>query len=349
MDSQRSTRLLLLATLVPLGIVLGVLAASSFGGDDPARPQSTLTTRTPAPPDDPSAPAPVSPEPPPELEPAPPPPAPSEPEPPLAGAEPTPESTVGGAPTPGDLPGWVPDGAERVEVGRGAAGATVFSPRAGQPRSGAVVVFIHGWVATDPHRYGPWIAHLVARGATIVYPAYQTRPALDPAAALPNLVDGVRAALDVVDVPPGGLVVAGHSAGGALAADYAAVAADEGLPAPSAVASFYPGRKLRHLPVPVPSADLGRIPRGTPMLVMTGERDTAVGSGTARTIAAAASAANTHLLTVRDDRIDLHGAPRTFVGAAQQAFWEPLDALVERAAAGGRGPVDWPAVLRRVG
>ena len=48
-------------------------------------------------------------------------------------------------------------------------------------------------------------------------------------------------------------MIAGHSVGGALAADYAAVAAFEGLPAPAAVFSVYPGRKLRHLAVPIPT------------------------------------------------------------------------------------------------
>ena len=59
-----------------------------------------------------------------------------------------------------------------------------------------------------------------------------------------------------------------------------------------------------------------------------GERDTAVGSGTAHSIVRDATQADATLETVRDDAVDQHSAPRTFDGAAQRTFWAPLDALV---------------------
>ncbi|MDQ3723602.1 MAG: alpha/beta hydrolase, partial [Actinomycetota bacterium] len=219
--------------------------------------------------------------------------------------------------------------AERLDVGSGAQGATVFRPRNVPAGRGRVVIFLHGWVAIDPARYGPWIGHLVRRGATVIFPAYQTKPAYDTTAPLSNVLAGVRAALGQVQLAPGRLVIAGHSAGGALAADYAAVATGFGLPAPAAVFSVYPGRKLRHLKVPIPTADLTQIAPGTRVLALVGERDTAVGSGTAHRIVAGALLADTTLVTIRDDDADLHRAPRSSVRAAQRAFWAPLDALVE--------------------
>lgn len=228
-----------------------------------------------------------------------------------------------------DVP-FVPEGAERLDVGAGARGAAIFRPRGAAGTATAVVIFLHGWVAIDPGRYGPWIGHLVRGGSTVIFPVYQTKPAYDTRTPLANVLAGVRAALGEVVLAPGRLVVAGHSVGGALAADYAAVAGDHGLPAPAAVFSVYPGRKLRHLEAPVPTVDLMRIAPGTRLLALAGERDTAVGSIAARRIveAAARARARASLVTVRDDAVDLHRSPRSFSQAAQRTFWAPLDALI---------------------
>ncbi|HEV2774088.1 MAG TPA: hypothetical protein VGV90_00705, partial [Solirubrobacteraceae bacterium] len=55
---------------------------------------------------------------------------------------------------------------------------------------------------------------------------------------------------------------------------------------------------------------------------------TSVGSGTAHRIVAGAARADASLVTIRDDAVDRHDAPRRFSGAAQRTFWAPLDALV---------------------
>jgi acetyl esterase/lipase len=226
-------------------------------------------------------------------------------------------------------------------VGAGAQAAAIFRPAGASGAPGPVVIFLHGWVAIDPARYGAWIGHLVAKGATVIFPAYQTKPAYDTTTPLSNVLAGVRAALGQVLIAPGRLVIAGHSAGGALAADYAAVAADHGLPAPAAVFSVYPGRKLRHLKVPIPSVDLMQIAPGTRVVALAGERDTSVGSGTAQRIVADAGRAHTSLVIVRADDVDRHDAPRRSSRAARRTFWAPLDALVagtERASRSAAAP-----------
>jgi acetyl esterase/lipase len=262
-------------------------------------------------------------------------PPPPPPPPPPPASEPAPVTVPDPDPDPQFSTDFVPDGARRVDVGSGAQGAAIFTPirTAGQP--GPVVIFLHGWVALDPRRYGPWIAHLVQRGSTVIFPAYQTKPAYDTITPLADMLAGVRLALPEVNLAPGRLVTAGHSAGGALAADYAAVAKSEGLPAPAAVFSVYPGRKLRYLAVPIPTPDLAAIARGTRVLVYAGERDTAVGSGTARRIVALATHADATLQIITDDAVDEHSAPRTYDGAAQRTFWRPLDALIDATADGG--------------
>ena len=322
---RRRVRGLLLAVFVPVLIVIGVLATAVLGQYDSSSRAPTSLPR-PAlqapPPVQPIPPTPPAPEPPPAEVPTPAPPAPVA-EPHLAEVPEPPPAEV---PSPANR--YVPAGAERSDLGEGAQAVSIFRPAGSSGGPAPVVIFLHGWVAIDPARYGAWIGHLVSGGATVICPAYQTRPAYDTTAPLGNVLAGVRAALTRVAVAPGQLVVAGHSAGGALAADYAAVAADDGLPAPAAVFSVYPGRKLRHLDVPIPSTDLTRIAPGTRVIALAGERDTAVGSGTARRIVRDAANADTTLVTVKDDAVDGHGAPRTFDGAAQRTFWAPLDALV---------------------
>lgn len=243
------------------------------------------------------------------------------------------------APTRG--PDHLPRAAERVDVGRGAQGAAIFRPRGQSRKAGPVVIFLHGWAALDPARYGAWIGHLVDQGTAVIYPAYQVRPARNTITPLKDALSGVRKALAVVRLAPGRLVVVGHSAGGALAADYAAVAGSVGLPEPAGVFSVYPGRKLNYLPVPIPAADLSTISPRTRLIVLAGQRDTAVGSTTAREIAALAAQADVTLETVTDDAIDEHSAPRSTHPAARRAFWQTLDALIA-----ATGPAGADAQLR---
>jgi hypothetical protein len=99
-------------------------------------------------------------------------------------------------------------------AGTGAEGAWVLR-RPGE-REDPVVVFLHGWTAVDPAVYRSWLAHLVRRGSTVVYPVYQDAPFLAPALAFDAMVAGIRAALEQEGLPREDWVLAGHSAGGAL-------------------------------------------------------------------------------------------------------------------------------------
>jgi acetyl esterase/lipase len=329
-SDRRRVRGLLLAVFVPVLVVVGVLASAVLGQSDPRVPGPTPLPR-PVPDLAPPASVPVpsvapAPAPVPEPAPAPPPVAESEDPAPVAATEPEPEP--GAEPSFSADTQYVPDGAERIDLEQDAQAVSVFRPAGSSGAPGPAVIFLHGWVAIDPERYGPWIGHLVRQGVTVIFPAYQTKPAYDTTTPLANVLAGVRAALGHVLLAPGRLVIAGHSAGGALAADYAAVAADHGLPAPAAVLSVYPGRKLRHLKVPIPATDLAQIAPGTRLLALAGERDTAVGSGTARRIVQTATRAEATLRIITDDAADEHSAPRRSNGAARRTFWAPLDALV---------------------
>jgi len=220
----------------------------------------------------------------------------------------------------------------RITVGTGATGATIVlrgSP-AGRRR---VVVLLHGWKLLGPEAYRRWSEHLVRLGSIVILPRYQTATAQDTSAVLANAEVGIRAALDRLRLRPSSLVVAGHSAGAALAADYAATATDAGLPAPAAVFAVYPGRAIRDNP-PIPEADASQIAADTRIVVLAGASDDLVGEGPARELVAAATGVppeRRKLVVVDTPGADKHFDPVLDGPPVRREIWRRLDRLVTAA------------------
>jgi pimeloyl-ACP methyl ester carboxylesterase len=176
-----------------------------------------------------------------------------------------------------------------------------------------VVVFLHGWFAVNPGFYGAWIDHLVRRGCIVVFPRYQNDVGTLPQDFLPNALSAVRDALGVLHAgvehvrpDPARFVLIGHSAGGNLAAQIAALAADPhaDLPMPKALITLMPGEV-----VPMRQPSLSKIPGTTLLIVMVGEEDLVVGDLRGRQIFAEADAiprARKRFILFRSDR---HGNP----------------------------------------
>lgn len=211
-------------------------------------------------------------------------------------------------------------------AGVGAQGSWVLR-RAGE-RADPVVLFLHGWTAVSPEVYGPWLAHLVRQGSTVVYPVYQDAPFLAPVDALDSVVAGVRAALEEEELPREDWVVAGHSAGGALSADYAARADALGLPAARGVFAAYPGRQIRGIPLRLPEVDAAQIPRATRLIALYGADDQTVGDTTAKRTIARATARSEQLVRVDDPAVSDHLGPQRAGAETGRVFWRRLDALV---------------------
>ena len=211
-------------------------------------------------------------------------------------------------------------------VGRGPQTATIIRPDV--DRRLPVVIFLHGWGATRPRFYRPWLDHLAREGNAVIYPRYQDSVLEPPPQVLGNMLAGVRLALARVDEDPRSLVVAGHSAGGALAADYAAIARSAKLPVPIAVFSAYPGRRLRGVPFALPELDPGRIAATTQLVALAGTRDEVVGMPPARRLARLAGARRRSLVVVSDPAASDHLGPQRADAAAQREFWARLDRLI---------------------
>jgi len=214
-------------------------------------------------------------------------------------------------------------------VGSGPQTATIIRPDV--DRKLPVVLFLHGWGGNLPRYYRPWLEHLARDGNAVIYPRYQDSVAEPPPQVLGNVIAGTRLALKRVNEEPGSLVVAGHSAGGALAADYAGIARSVGLPVPIAVFSAYPGRRSRRLPFAIPEIDPARIPADTRVVALSGTRDGVVGMEPARRLARLAGARRRQLAVIRDPAVSDHLGPQRADPRARRTFWARLDRLIRAA------------------
>src|SRR5690349_9374716 len=89
----------------------------------------------------------------------------------------------------------------------------------GKPR--AVVVFLHGLGRDSGEQLEPWQAHLAREGYAVIYPRYESPP--PDAQARNNIVGAVGRALGDLGRPEVPLVLLGHSRGGRLAVESAAL------------------------------------------------------------------------------------------------------------------------------
>jgi len=219
-----------------------------------------------------------------------------------------------------------------VDVGTGARAATIaFTGRIGDQRP--AVVFLHGW-DVPAGAYSRWIDHLVRHGNTVIAPRYQVTRYDRPDGVRAAAEAGIRSALARLEVTPGSLVVAGHSAGAALAADVAAAAEAAGLPAPAGIFAVYPGRAIRGFPGGIPGAPLRNLPASAWLTVLVGKGDTVVGTAPGRAMVAEASglsASRRRLVQVADRRVSDHFGPTRSTRPARRQFWDRLDRLLAAA------------------
>lgn len=187
-----------------------------------------------------------------------------------------------------------------TSVGKGGEKAWIMEPAEPAPKKAPVVIFLHGWGTWGPSVYRQWSKHLVRRGNIVIHPKYQANHATLPTKMTANAITGIKSALAELKkegrVQPDEtkVVVAGHSVGGVLAANVAAMAKEEGLPQPLAVMCLQPGdpklsrfgRNLSKMDLDMKTIlrDYSAIPKGTLMIVTVGDADPVVADRTAKVI-----------------------------------------------------------------
>ncbi len=235
--------------------------------------------------------------------------------------------------------------------GSGSSAYWVFEPRSPQPASAPLVAFNHGYSATSPDPYLAWIEHIVRRGNIVVYPQYQASILTPPSTYTTNAINAVKNAISWLQTNGTSTLpqldkfaVVGHSMGGLITANIAALAAEQGLPPVRAAMCSQPG--VTWGPVFMNLADLSKISPTTLLLSIASTADTVVYDIDARRIfqeSVNVPAANKDFLLMRSDS---HGSPAltadhyascagnvTFPPDALDyyGFWKLFDALSDSA------------------
>lgn len=223
--------------------------------------------------------------------------------------------------TPPSQPSSGPGGKQYVHAsvtknryGKGGQEYWIFEPASPKPRTAPVIIFLHGWGGMNPLYYGAWLDHLVRRGNIVVYPRYQRNlltPIIDftpnTLAAVKDAVHRLRTERGHVTPDFSKFATVGHSLGGLLAANIAALASESNLPRVRVVMSVEPG--ITEAPINVPLADLKKIPSDTLLLAIAGDQDGLVRDKDAKRIyyeSTRISAQNKDFITLVSDS---HGQP----------------------------------------
>jgi dienelactone hydrolase len=163
----------------------------------------------------------------------------------------------------------------------------IFEPNDPKPDSAPLIVFNHGWCALHPFFYREWIHHIVRRGNIVVYPQYQKGFFRETDKYTSNAINAVKNAIEKLQdgrhVAPelDKFAITGHSVGGGLTANIAALALEEGLPFPKAIMPVQPAIMADRYEERV---NFSNIPAETLMLVVVGKDDVAVGNASGKII-----------------------------------------------------------------
>jgi alpha/beta hydrolase fold len=218
-------------------------------------------------------------------------------------------------------------GVTEQSFGSGPNRVWIFRPP-GKPTT--VVLFLHGQGGvreTTPFYHRPWLAHLARKGSIVLYPRYELVPGAP--GAVPHVANGLRTAEAHVDVRSLPLLAIGYSRGGWLVFPSALAAARDGLRL-RAILSVFPV-------TPEQPFDFRRMPKGTLIDVLAGDRDRVVGKvgavqiflllGLARYPGDLTSA---KLVRSHGDFVASHLSVLETSPAARAAYWARADRLIDR-------------------
>lgn len=196
------------------------------------------------------------------------------------------------------------------------------------------VIFLHGFGSSIVAGYEPWLEHLAKSGVTVIFPAWQQPPFPTDGSQDPrtNMFRGVELATKAVPVLEDQVAAVGLSAGGALAFDYAALAAKLDIPKARLVYSIYPGRAFpgEKKPIlPIPPVE-GMEPDAKVVTVVS-EKDEEAGTmwGVQQYDQLASRPDNLRELRyVTTPGLGDHYAPGDTDAKARKEFWKPLDTML---------------------
>jgi len=237
--------------------------------------------------------------------------------------------------------------------GSGAQAYWLFEPAQPAPAQAPLIVFNHGWGAMDPRAYKAWIDHIVERGNIVVYPVYQDSLRTEVKDFTPNAIAAVHDAIRTLQDEPGHVkpqldrfAIVGHSMGGPISANMAALWQTQGLPFPRAVMCVEPGKTWGSRTVAAfKLADLSQIPASTLLLTVVGDADHIVRDIDAKRIyneSTQVPLANKNYVTLVSDS---HGEPALKANHFAPVAWEQMPEVAQQVDSKPVGPLR--AMLRQ--
>jgi pimeloyl-ACP methyl ester carboxylesterase len=231
--------------------------------------------------------------------------------------------------------------------GSGPQAYWLFEPAKPAPEQAPLIVFNHGWGAMDPRTYKAWIDHIVERGNIVVYPLYQDSLRTVVPDFTPNAIAAVQDAVRTLQNEPGHVkpqldkfAVVGHSMGGPISANMAALWKTQGLPSPRAVMCVEPG-KTWGTPTwaTIQLINLSQIPADTLLLTVTGDQDHLVRDIDAKRIfneSTQVILTNKNYVTLVSDD---HGQPALKANHMAPVAWAQMPEVQQQVNSKGVGPL----------
>jgi pimeloyl-ACP methyl ester carboxylesterase len=229
----------------------------------------------------------------------------------------------------------------------GPQGYWLFEPARPAPRQAPLIVFNHGWGAMDPRVYQAWINHIVQRGNIVIFPLYQDSLLTPMRDFTSNAIAAVHDALRALQSGAGHVqpqmdkfAVVGHSMGGVISANMAALWKTDALPFPRAVMCVEPG-KTWGLPAgtAIELADLSQVPADTLLLTLTGDQDIIVRDIDAKRIfneSKNVPLTNKNYITLVSDE---HGQPALKASHFAPVAWAPMPGQTSPEDSTANGPL----------
>lgn len=180
-----------------------------------------------------------------------------------------------------------------ISQGDGADRSYAFFPIDQSPQKLPLVIFLHGWMGTNPKNFGALIDHLVRRGSVVIYPVYQTDGNTAPQLITDTAAKSIRLILKHLEKENPNLIdiektmYYGFSMGASMSINYATNPEKFGLPAPKGLVLAAPGdaKHVAHkeLAVSIVNTPINRVPLNVPIALLTGQEDKTIGVPTALT------------------------------------------------------------------
>ena len=178
-----------------------------------------------------------------------------------------------------------------LAVGEGAERAYAFFPVDQSPRQLPLVIFLHGWLGTNPKNFGALIDHLVRRGSVVIYPVYQVDAHTAPQSITDKAAHGISQVLSKLNLEQPHLIdlqktlYYGFSMGASMSINLVTNPDKYKMPTAQAMILAAPGdaKHVAHgdLATSIVNTPITKVPLSIPIVLLSGQEDRTIGMPTA--------------------------------------------------------------------